>query len=136
MGITNWLMHRGMRRIAKKWVLWATESYQSLHAQYPNISDREIFKIALSQKIKFQNGEKDCDLILDRYGSSIYGLCYFLGLGCKSMKNSMIFRCVQFTEYVDYELEKRGFQKPSNDIKRGYFKLLDLPEDAVDEKYL
>ena len=97
---------------------------------------KDIFKIAIDNKVKYKNGEKARDLIIDRYGSSLNGLCYFLGLNSASMKGSMIFRCVQFTEYVDLELESRGFKKPSSDIKRGYFKLLDLPENAVNENYL
>jgi hypothetical protein len=52
------------------------------------------------------------------------------------MKGMMVSRCVQLTEYVDIELLKRGFQKPSDEIKQRYFKTLGLPETAVNESCL
>ncbi len=85
----------------------------------------------LDQKGKFPGREKARDIVLDRYGSSLNGLCYFLGLKSPLMKDMMISRCVQFTEYVDMELEKRGIGKLSDETKRKYFKTLKLPEDAV-----
>jgi hypothetical protein len=52
------------------------------------------------------------------------------------MKGMMVSRCVQFTQYVDIELEKRGVTKPSDDIRRGYFQTLGLPDNAITENYL
>lgn len=136
MGIINSLMHHSMANEAKNLVIWATESYNSIHAQYPELSDREIFEKALEQRGVFPGGTKDRDIVLDRYGSSLNGLCYYLGLNSQKMKGTMVFRCVQFTEYIDLEIEKRGFKKPSDNIKRGYFKTLGLPENAITETYL
>ena len=129
-------MHRNMKSEANQLVLWATDTYKDLHAQYPAVSDQDIFKMVLDKRGRFADGEKGRDIIIDRYGSSIYGICYFLGLNSQLMKGTMVSRCIQFTEYIDIGLENNGFAKPSNDIKRGYFKFLKLPESAVDDKHL
>jgi len=57
-------------------------------------------------------------------------------LNSQSMKGTMVSRCIQFTEYIDFELKNRGFEKPANDIKKRYFRTLGLPENAVEEKYI
>ena len=136
MGIINWLMHRNMKNVARSIVNWAVDSYSSINKQCPGIIDREIFGRMLDQRGEFPGGDRDREIILDRYGSSINGICYYLGLNSQSMRGTMVSRCIQFTEYIDLELKNRGFEKPANDIKKGYFKTLGLPENAVEEKYI
>lgn len=136
MELANQQMHYLMNNEAKSRATWAFELYQSFRAQYPELSDREVFGKMLDQRVKFPGGDKDREIVLDRYGSSLNGLCYYLGLNSTLMKDTMIFRCIQFTEYVDIELEKCGIKKPSDEIKRQYFKTLDLPEEAVAKTYL
>ena len=131
MGIINWLMHRNMRGQAEALAKWATESYQSVRTQNSDLSDRDVFGKMLDQRGRFSGGEKDREMVLDRYGSSLHGLCYYIGLNSQDMKRMMVSRCVQFTDYVDIELEKYGFKKPSDEIKRRYFKTLGLPANTV-----
>jgi len=132
----NNLMHEMMEKEATSVVGWVADAYKSSRVKYPECSDREIFKKVLGQRIAFPGGERDCNIVLDRYGTSINGICYYLGLNSQIMKDTMVSRCVQFTEYIDLELENRGFKKPADDIKRSYFKRLGLPEEAVSEKHL
>lgn len=136
MGIINWLMHRNMRSEAEALVKWATDAYRSILAAHPELSERDVLGSMLDQRWRLPDGNKARDTVLDRYGSSIHGLCYFLGLNAQNMKGMMVSRCVQFTEYIDRELQKRGFAKPPDDVKRRYFTTLGLPEDAVTENYL
>lgn len=127
MGIVNWLMHHNMRGIIKSLVEWAVYSYEPLRFQFKDMPDREIFGKMLDNRVSFPGGESQRETVLDRYGSSINGLCYYLGLNSPEMKGMMVLRCLQFVEYVDIELHKRGFNKPSDDIKRSYFKTLGIP---------
>ncbi len=136
MGIVNWLMHRNMKNAADALVTWATDAYRSVRTAQPHLPEREVFGHMLDQNGRFPDGDKARDTVLDRYGSSIHGLCYFLGLNTQPMKGMMVSRCVQFTEYVDLELQKRGFGMPADDVKRRYFKTLGLPENAVAERHL
>lgn len=135
-GVINWLMHYLMQNQAMSRAVWSIKSFQSFHNQYPELSDREIYGKILDQKGNFVGGARDREIVLDRYASSLNGLCYYLGLNSPLMKDMMVSRCIQYTEYVDIELEKYGIHKPSNETKRRYFKTLGLPESAVNESYL
>lgn len=130
MGIINSLMHRNMRREAEALAKWATDSYQSVHAQNPDLVERDVFRKMLDQRVRFPGGETDREKVLDRYGSSLHGLCYYLGLNSQRMKGMMVSRCLQFTEYVDMELRKNGVEQISIETKRGYYKTLGLPEES------
>lgn len=136
MGIINWLMHRSMKNHAESLVKWATESYQLIHKNQPDLSERDVLRNMLDQRIRFPGGNTDREIILDRYGSSLNGLCYYLGLNSQRMKGTMVFRCVQYTEYIDIALQKKGFKKPADEIKKRYFQTLGLSENAVNESYL
>jgi len=128
MGIVNWLMHRSMKGHAEALAKWASESYQAVRTQNPELAERNVFRKMLDQRGRFPGGEKDREIVLDRYGSSLNGLCYYLGLNSQHMKGMMVSRCVQFTEYVDIELQKCGVERLSAETKQRYFKTLGLPE--------
>lgn len=136
MGIVNWLVHRSITSAAEALVTWATDAYRSVRTAQPDLPEREVFGHMLDRRGRLPDGDKGRDTVLDRYGSSIHGLCYFLGLNAHPMKGMMVSRCLQFTEYVDLELRKRGFDGPADDVKRRYFRTLGLPENAVAESHL
>jgi hypothetical protein len=136
MGLLNWFMHRSIRRSAEQLVAWASETYTVLHAQNPGMAEREVFGKLLEQRFRFPGGDRDSNSALDKFGSSMHGICYYAGLNTAQMKGMMVIRCVQFTEYVDIELKKRGFNPPPLGVKRDYFEVLGLPEDALHESYL
>lgn len=125
-----------MKSEAKAVVDWTMQSFQLLKAQHADSVERDIFQKLLDLRGKFPRGDIDRDIVVDRYGTSINGICYYIGLNSGLMKKQMVSRGVQFTEYIDLELNRRGFEKPSNEIKKGYFKTLGLPESAVEESYL
>lgn len=136
MGLLNWTIHRSMRRHAEEIVQWIVNTYQQLRTDHPVLPERDILAKLLDQRGRFPRGDTDRDIVLDRYGSSLNGLCYYLGLNSQLMKGMMISRCVQYTEYIDTALKKLGFGKPPDETKLGYFKTLGLPEGAVAESYL
>lgn len=116
--------------------MWAIESYKAMCRDTPNLAEQDVFRKILDQRVLFPGGDKDREVVLDRYGSSLNGLCYYLGLNSSLMKDMMVSRCIQYTEYIDIELEKYGVHKPLDETKRRYFKTLGLPEDAVTRTYL
>lgn len=134
MGMVNWLMHRNMKNQAEELAKWATDTYRAVRAQNPSLSEREVFGKMLDKRGNFSGGDEIRNKFLDRYGTSLHGFCYFLGINTLQIK--MVSRCIQFTQYVDLELEKCGFGKPPDDVRRGYFRTLGLPENAVTKNYL
>jgi hypothetical protein len=81
-------------------------------------------------------GDADREKVLDRYGSSLHGLCYFIGLNSSPMKGMMVSRCIQFTEYIDLALKEHGAKSLPVEMKKDYFEKLRLPVDAAEESRL
>jgi hypothetical protein len=136
MGIINWLMHRSMRARAENLAEWATHSFESVQRENPTIGQRDVFRIMLDRRVNFPGGEADREKVLDRYGSSLHGLCYYLGLNSPEMSKMMVSRCIQFTEYVDIALKDYGAAPLPPEEKKRYFQYLKLPEEAVGVSYL
>jgi len=136
MALANWMMRRGLKKAAAEIADWAVASYVTLHSQHPELQERELFGKMLDQRLNFPGGSDAREQALDVFGSSINGICYYCGLNTAYMKQMMVIRRVQFTEYVDIELENRGFTKPLKQTKEQYFKVLGLPEDGVRESWL
>lgn len=131
MGIINWLMHRGIQGRAQELAEWAMESYKSVRSANADASERDVFKKMLNQRVKFPGGEQDLEKVLDRWGSSLHGLCYYLGLHSQEMKGMMVSRCIQFTEYVDLSLKERGAKPLPPELKKEYFRILHFPEESI-----
>lgn len=125
-----------MRSRARDLAKWATSSYRLMQKENPAMTDREIFSKLLDQRVQFPAGQAAKDAVLDRYGSSIYGICYFLGLNTGGMESSMVLRCLQFLQYLTAAMQSAGAGPLSPDLKRDYFRKLDLPEDAADKNHL
>lgn len=136
MRIINWLVHRNMRNAANELAKWAFELFQALRTAQPNIGERETFRQMLDQRGRFPGGDADREKVLDRYGSSIHGLCYFIGLNSSLMKDMMVSRCIQYTQYIDLALERYGVNPVSPALRREYFEKLRLPIEAVEENRL
>lgn len=141
-------MHRSMRARAQNLAEWATHSFESVQRENPTIGQRDVFRIMLDRRVNFPGGEADetesirkflrdhREKVLDRYGSSLHGLCYYLGLNSPEMSEMMVSRCIQFTEYVDIALKDYRAAPLSPEEKKRYFQYLKLPEEAVDVSYL
>lgn len=130
-------MHRGMRSRARDLAQWGVPTFRTIKNKNPNLPDRSIYSQMLDQRVQFPGGEEAKGAVLDRYGSSLHGICYFLALNTGGMEgNTMVLRCLQFLQYLDRELKKAGAIEPAVDIRRDYFKKLALPESAVGKNHL
>jgi len=130
MGLSNFLIQRAMKKDARLLAEWAAELYQTLKVHNPNDTDEEIFGEMLGERMHFRD-EDDEKRTKARFCSTIEGVCYYLGMEFGVLRGAPIFRCVQFTQYVDEELYNRGFNKQSIETKRRLFKELGLPEDSM-----
>jgi len=136
MGIINWLMHRNMRKQAEDWAEWSVTAFKQVCSKHPGLSDRELYGKTLDTRVQFPDGDSARSKVLDRYGSSLHGLCYYLGLNSESMKGALVSRCLQFIEYMDIELDKRKVPKLSRELKEQYFEFLKLPVDEIGKSRL
>lgn len=131
MGLVNCMMHRNMQKVSEELATWAVETHRLVQSRNPGVSEAEVLGGMVDTRGQFGAGATAREKFLDTFGSSRHGLCYFLGLN--KLQIRMVSRSLQFIEYMDIALAKRGIVRPPDDLRRGYLKALGLPEDAVTE---
>jgi len=122
MGISNWLMQKMMKKEAIKLADWASTVYPVIKTQSPDAFNEEIYLQMLCSEIGV-DCKKEPKWIerLSPYCISINGICYFLAMNLGFLKNTMTFRYIQFTDYMDAELCIRVFTPQTSAIKRNNY---------------
>ena len=134
MRIINFFMHRMLKQEAADIVTLTLKEYNTfkvttlltkeediLRQVFYNIwgilseEDLKIFKEKTVQKIKIC-----CE--------SLHGICYLVGLDSPFGYDLQISRCLQFTYYIDMELERRGFPRLAYHEKLRILEPLELAE--------
>lgn len=124
MGLMNWIVQRSMKREAKRIAKWAAESYpiaksQNAKSPEPDVLAKMLFEDISEESERLQKKINDCC-------QSIQGLCYMFAMDIGALRGFMNFRCLQFTRYMDYELQSRGFEPQSKEMKEKVLAALDL----------
>lgn len=133
MGITNFFMHRMLKKQAAKITRLVLEDYNTLKTKTPSAKEGEIFRqtfydiwgISEEDLKKFK--EKTVQKI-KICCESLHGVCYLVALDGPSGHGLMASRCLQFTYYIDRELEKVGFAKLVYDEKLKILEPLELAD--------
>lgn len=130
MGITNFIVHRVMKKEAKNLAVWAAQTYPALKAQFPREEEKEILYKMLRSTVVIKS-EEGARKIAEQSCLSIEALCYLMAMSLGKLKGFSVLRCLQFTQYMDAELYARGFTPQSIETKDEIFKLLGLPKDRI-----
>jgi hypothetical protein len=113
-----------MRREAQRIAKWAAETYPTVKSQNENSPEPDVLAKMLFDDIsdeseRFQKKISECC-------QSMQGLCYLFAMDIGALRGFMNFRCLQFTRYMDYELQSRGFEPQSKETKEKILAALDL----------
>jgi hypothetical protein len=128
--ITTWFMLRTMKKEAQRLAKKVAVLYPESKSRNPNASEMEIIRAmafnneALAQMS--ENTRKRVDICCE----SIQGFCYMIALDVGSMKGLMNFRALQFTHYMDKELEAHGFPPQSKEQKERILEAMELKFDG------
>ena len=126
MGIINWIMQRNMRgearRVAKKVVVLYSES----KAKNPNASEAEVIKAMYFDEGKLTQIPEKSRRRIEICCETIQGFCYMMVLDIGALKKLMNFRSLQFTHYMDKELEAQGFPHQSKEQKERILEAMEL----------
>ncbi|MFC2017119.1 hypothetical protein ACFLUD_01735 [Chloroflexota bacterium] len=126
MGIINWIVQRTMQKEAIRVAKLCRKLYDESNANNPNVPERmvirrisfkdeEFYEIPESSRIRF---EKCCE--------TIQGYCYMQVLDIGRFKKWMNLRSLQFTHYMDKELEAQGFPSQSKEQKERILEVMEL----------
>ena len=127
MGLNNFIVQKAMKHEAKRIATLVAESYPVIKAQNPNFSDLDVsIAMLCGGKHEFSKLSEASRKKVTECCQSIQGACYFAGIELGKIKGFMVFRCLQFTQYMDRELEMKGFKSQSLESKKQALKALDL----------
>lgn len=129
----NWIMEMTMRREALKIASWAEKTYRSVKKANPDDGDQEIFQKMFFSKYPPGSIPDNIKELIRRRCISIEGLCYTLGISLGPYQTAVVFRCSQFTKYMDQALYNRGFNPQPRETKISLFKDLNLLVDGYEQ---
>lgn len=126
MGLSNWLMQRSMMKEARRLAKEVAVLYSESKSRNPNASEAEVIKdmafdeerLALIAETSRKRIEICCE--------TVQGFCYMMALDTGKLKGLMNFRSLQFTHYMDKELEAQGFPPQSKEQKERILEAMEL----------
>jgi len=141
MGLINTMMHRSMRKQAKKVVEIAVKNYDIAKKDNPDLSEEELYQAAYFINFDKKGNENQDEQVRNKVkicSKTLNGFCYIKGIDIGDMSICDESRRVQFTVYVDLELEQRGFPKLTDNQKVELLEAMNLPirdwKEIVDRK--
>lgn len=126
MGIINSLMHYMMSKEAKRMAKEFHKFYLEIKEEFPNLSEREIIlRTYFDPNVIETLPEKSRKRIL-KCCETANGICYMLVLDTGKFKKFINLRSLQFTRYMDAELEKLDFPKITKEQKERIIDVMGL----------
>lgn len=134
----NNLVHKSLSKLATQIAEWASTTYPVIKAQYPSISEQDVFFKMLSDSIQFGAGSEDIlkrseESIKKHACISIESVCYFVGITLGPMKQWDYFRTLQWTLHMDAALYDRGFKRQAAATRRTALINRGIPVVHVDQ---
>lgn len=125
MAFTDRLVHRSMKKVAKRIADRLGERLPTVKTQQPNLPLHEqLFLAYTGQDI----GDLPPDLrekVIEK-SQTVHGFCYMMAMDVGDLKGWMVLRLLQFTKIMDEELASRGYQNISREQKERLIKLFEL----------
>ena len=113
MRLINWIMLRSMKKRAKRMAKEVAKLYAESKSRNPNASEVEIIKDMVFNEETLGQISEESRKQLETCCETVQGFCYIIVLSMGWMKGLMTFRALQFTHFMDEELEAQGFPPQS-----------------------
>ncbi len=129
MGITNWFMQRNMRNVARKLAKKVAPLYADSKSRNPNATDAEVVLDIAFNMFNKEDLTRTPESSMKRIKmccETIQGFCYMMALDVGVLKGLMNLRSLQFTHYMDKELEAQGFTPQTKKQKERILKVMEL----------
>jgi len=128
----NWIVQRTLRGEARRLAKIMAVEYPKSKASTPDATERQvILKICFDDEGLTKIAEASRRRI-EACCETVNGLCYMTALDAGRLKGWMNLRSLQFTYYMDKELEARGFPPQSYEQKERILEAMDLRIDGWD----
>lgn len=125
MPITDRLVFRKMRKIAKKIADMFASDLPRIQKANPDLPLHEqLFRVYTDKPLSELSPQ--AQEIVRSKATSVHGFCYMMAMDIGPLNGWMTFRLLQFTNIMDEELEKVGYERPTREEKTRLVELFDL----------
>ncbi len=114
MGIINFLAHRMLKKEAARTTKLVLEEYNALKTKTPSAKEGDVLRQTfydiwgISSEEDLRKFKEKTVRKIQICCKSLHGVCYLVALDGPSGHGLMASRCLQFTYYIDRELERNG----------------------------
>jgi len=133
---SSWQMRRIMKREAKHLAREVEKTYSEKKARMENATEQEIIMAIVDTTF---NREKLLKLP-EKYKKrieicckTVNGFCYIMALEAGTLTGLPNFRSLQFTTYMDKELEAKGFPKQTFKRKKKILEAMEMTVEGWEE---
>jgi len=133
MGLFNWLMQRSMMKEARRLAKEVAVLYSESKSRNPDASETEVIKGMAFEEEALVDMPEASRKRLEICCETVQGFCYMMALDVGKMKGLMNFRSLQFTHYMDKELETQGFPTQSKEQKEHILEAMELRIEGWEE---
>jgi hypothetical protein len=127
MGPLDLLTHRKFKREAQKITDRIALAYPGSLALQPDAEEHLVFKSIYLAEMGYQSPPEQSKDVIDTCCETVNGLSYLLALEFSSLlRSARNLTILQFTKYLDTELESLGFPRQSLEQKEEILKALKL----------
>ena len=132
MGIINWFMQRLLWKEARRLAKEVSMIHAKAKSENPSASDKEIL-LGTFDEDSFSRMSESSRKRIEVCCETVQGFCYMVALDMGKFKGMMNLRSLQFTHYMDRELEALGFPPQSKKQKERILAAIELNIDGWDE---
>ena len=119
-------MQRSMKKEAKRVAKIIKVEYERAKQSMFNASEVEVVRSIFFNEEKFAKLSEEFKKRVNICCKTINGLCYMMVLDVGVLKGAINLRSLQFTTFMDRELEAIGFPVQSHEQKREILEVMDL----------
>jgi len=104
--------------------------YPESKSRNPNASEAEVIKYMVFDEESLTHIQASSRRRIEICCETVQGLCYMMALDVGKLKGLMNIRSLQFTYYMDKELEAQGFPPQSKEQKARILEAMELRIDG------
>jgi len=127
---STWLLQRTMKKEARRLAKEVAALYSEFKSRNLNASETEVIKGMIFNEGRLalipERSKKRIGICCE----TVQGFCYMMALDAGKLKGLMNFRSLQFTHYMDKELEAQGFPSQSKEQKERILEAMELRIDG------
>ena len=129
-GIFGWFIQRAMRNEARKLAKEVRILYLQSKSRNPDKTEAEVMRGIVFEEDKFAHILEGSRRRAEICCETIQGICYMMALDLGTLKRLTKIRSIQFTYYIDKELEAQGFPPQSKEQKERILEAMKLRIDG------